>query len=158
MSFLCYVKRGVSWKFDLLFFIFRFQRLVLWLTAGHFDNGALVWRWFDPLRASVLLWRSQFHFPPTRLTDMMMMMTIYILWCMCVCLSRKMITSSWESPVTTWTPHNHPLQLYVSFDGSRLVFHGSISVFIGFQWFRLVLMVFHGSRLDFHGSRSVFMV
>ena len=34
----------------------------------------------------------------------------------------------------------------------------SISVFIGFQWFRLVLMVFHGSRLDFHGSRSVFMV
>ena len=87
-----------------------------------------------------------------------MVMVIYILWCMCVCLSRKMITSSWESPVTTWTPHNHPLQLHVSFDGSRLVFHGSISVFIGFQWFRLVLMVFHGSRLDFHGSRSVFMV
>ena len=75
-----------------------------------------------------------------------------------VCVSRKMITSSWEFPVTTWTTHNHPLQLRLSFDGSRLVFHGSISVFIGFQWFRLVLMVFHGSRLVFHGSRSVFMV
>ena len=83
---------------------------------------------------------------------------IYILWWVSVCLSRKIITSSWEFPVTTWTTHNHPLQLRVSFDGSRLVFHGSISVFIGFQWFRLVLMVFHGSRLDFHGSRSVFMV
>ena len=31
---------------------------------------------------------------------MMMMMTIYILW-WSVCLSRKIITSSWESPVTT---------------------------------------------------------
>ena len=84
---------------------------------------------------------------------------IYIMMkCLSVCVSRKIITSSWEFPVTTWTTHNHPLQLRVSFDGSRLVFHGSISVFIGFQWFRLVLMVFHGSRLDFHGSRSVFMV
>ena len=32
----------------------------------------------------------------------------------------------------------HPVQLRVSFDGSRLVFHGSMSVFIGFQGFRLV--------------------
>ena len=68
-----------------------------------------------------------------------------------VCVSRKMITSSWESPVTTWTPHNHPVQLQVSFDGSRLVFHGSMSVFIGFQglgWFQggfqVGFMVFHG--------------
>ena len=31
---------------------------------------------------------------------------IYIMMnCVCVCLSRKMITSSWESPVTTC---NHP--------------------------------------------------
>ena len=28
---------------------------------------------------------------------------IYIM--MHVCVSRKMSTSSWESPVTTWTPH-----------------------------------------------------
>ena len=55
-------------------------------------------------------------------------MIIYIM--MHVCLSRKMITSSWESPVTTWTPHNHPVQLPVIFDGSRLVFHGSMSVFM----------------------------
>ena len=51
---------------------------------------------------------------------MMMMMVIYILWCsvcVCVCLSRKIITSSWESPVTTWTTHNHPVQLWISFDG-----------------------------------------
>ena len=35
---------------------------------------------------------------------------IYIMMmCLSVCLSRKMITSSWESPVTTWTTHNHPL-------------------------------------------------
>ena len=54
---------------------------------------------------------------------------IYIIMkCLSVCVSRKMITSSWESPVTTWTPHNHPVQLQVSFDGSRLVFHGSMSV------------------------------
>ena len=54
---------------------------------------------------------------------------IYIMIkCLSVCLSRKMITSSWESPVTTWTPQNHAVQLQVSFDGSRLVFHGSMSV------------------------------
>ena len=41
-----------------------------------------------------------------------------------------MITSSCESPVTTWTTPNHPVQLQVSFDGSRLVFHGSMSVFM----------------------------
>ena len=64
---------------------------------------------------------------------------IYIMMkCLSVCLSRKIITSSWESPVTTETPHNHPVQLQVSFDGFRLVFHGSMSVFIGFQGFRLV--------------------
>ena len=76
-----------------------------------------------------------------------------------VCLSRKMSTSSWESPVTTWTPHNHPVQLQVSFDGSRLVFHGSISVFIGFQGFRLVSRWFHVfSRflVGFHGFSSWF--
>ena len=52
-----------------------------------------------------------------------------------------------------------------------LVFHGSMSVLIGFQGFRLVFMgpgqfygfsrvqvVFQGSRLVFHGSRWVFMV
>ena len=71
--------------------------------------------------------------------------------CLCVCVSRKIITSSWEFPVTTWTTHNHPLQLRVSFDGSRLVFHGSISVFIGFQWFRLVLMVFSWFQVGFYG-------
>ena len=67
----------------------------------------------------------------------MMRMMIYILW-WSVCLSRKIITFSCESPVTTWTTHNHPVQLQVSFDGSRLVFHGSMSVFIDFQGFRLV--------------------
>ena len=74
--------------------------------------------------------------------------------CLFVCLSRKMITSSWESPVTTWTPHNHPVQLQVSFDGSKLVFHGSMSVFIGFQGFRLVSRWFHGFLrflVGFHG-------
>ena len=84
-----------------------------------------------------------------------------VIWsvCLSVCLSRKMITSSWESPVTTWTPHNHPVQLQVSFDGSRLVFHGSMSVFIGFQGFRLVSRWFHGfSRflVGFHGFSSRF--
>ena len=81
--------------------------------------------------------------------------------CLSVCVSRKMITSSWESPVTTWTPHNHPVQLQVSFDGSRLVFHGSMSVFIGFQGFRLVsrwFMVFHGFWLVSMGFRGGFMV
>ena len=114
------------------------------------------------------------------------LMMIYILWwsvSLCVCLSRKIITSSWESPVTTWFTHNHRVQLQVSFDGSRLVFHGSMSVFIGFQGFGLVfhfsrflgfsrwdLRVNHGPRLAFeitsrffsyrpvfHGSRWFFM-
>ena len=57
----------------------------------------------------------------------------------CVCVSQKMITSSWESPVTTPTTHKHPVQLQVSFDGSRLVFHGSMSVFIGLGWFSIFL-------------------
>ena len=76
-----------------------------------------------------------------------------------VCGSRKMITSSWESPVTTWTPFNHPVQLQVSFDGSRLVFHGSMSVFIGFQGFRLVSRWFHGFSwilVGFHGFSRYF--
>ena len=83
------------------------------------------------------------------LVMMTMMMMIYILWCS-VCLSRKMSTSSWESPVTTWTTHNHPVQLRVSFDGCRLVFHGSMSVITDFQGFRFVF--------DFQGSRLVFEV
>ena len=58
-----------------------------------------------------------------------------------------MSTSSWESPVTT---HNHPVQLRVSFDGCRLVFHGSMSVITKFQGFRFVF--------DFQGSRLVFEV
>ena len=58
-----------------------------------------------------------------------------------------MSTSSWESPVTT---HNHPVQLRVSFDGCRLVFHGSMSVITDFQGFRFVF--------DFQGSRLVFEV
>ena len=70
-----------------------------------------------------------------------------------------MITSSLESPVTTLTTRNHPVQLQVSFHGfqnSRLDFHGSMSAFIGFQGLRLV---FHGSRsvfMGFQGSRLVF--
>ena len=68
---------------------------------------------------------------------------IYILWCS-VCLSRKIITSSWESPVTTITTHNHPVQLQVGFHVFFMVFHG----------FRLVFIFF----MVFHGSRSVFMV
>ena len=48
---------------------------------------------------------------------------IYIMMkCLFVCVSQKIITSSWEFPVTTWTTHNHPVQLRVSFDGSRLIF------------------------------------
>ena len=86
---------------------------------------------------------------------------IYIMmqFCLFVCLSRKMSTSSWASPVTTWTPHNHPVQLQVSFDGSRLVFHGSMSVFIGFQGFRLVSSWFHGFSwflVGFHGFSGWF--
>ena len=74
-----------------------------------------------------------------------------------------MITSSWESPLTT---HNPPVQLQVSFHGfenSWLVFHGSMSAFICFQGLRLVFqgsrsvfMCFQGSRLVFRGSRLVF--
>ena len=56
----------------------------------------------------------------------------YIYYDAGVCLSRKINTSSWKSPVTIWTTHNHPVQLQVIFDGSRLFFHGSMSVFIGF--------------------------
>ena len=112
------------------------------------------------------------------MTKPLMMMMIYILWCsvcLCVCVSRKIITSSWESSVTTCNHHNPPVQLRVSFHGfqnSRLVFQGSMSGFIGFQGLRLVFhgsrsvfmgfqgsrLVFHGSRLVFHGSRWVFMV
>ena len=47
----------------------------------------------------------------------------------------------------TVTTRNHPVQLQVSFHGfhsCRLFVHGSSSVFIGFQESRLV---FHGSRL-----------
>ena len=44
------------------------------------------------------------------------------------------------------------------FHGSKLVFHGSRSVFMFFHGSRLVFMVFHGSRSIFHGSRIVFMV
>ena len=61
--------------------------------------------------------------------------------CLSVCHEK------WSLPVTTWTTHNHLVQLQVSYDGSRLVFHGSMSVVIGFEGFRLV----------FHFSRSVFM-
>ena len=44
---------------------------------------------------------------------MILMMLIYILW-WSVCVSRKMITSSWESPVTTWTTlYNSGLVLMV---------------------------------------------
>ena len=56
----------------------------------------------------------------------------YIYYDAGVCLSQKINTSSWKSPVTIWTTHNHPVQLQVIFDGSRLVFHGSMLVFIGF--------------------------
>ena len=41
-----------------------------------------------------------------------------------------------------------PGSVFKVFHGSRLVFHGSMSV----------SMVFRGSRLVFHGSRSIFMV
>ena len=52
---------------------------------------------------------------------------------------------------------NHPVQLQVSFDGSKFVFHSSMSVFIGFQVFRFVSRWFHGfSRIlvGFHGFSS----
>ena len=47
---------------------------------------------------------------------------------------------------------------FMVFHGSRLVFHGSRSVFMVFQGSRFVL---HGSRWDLrlnHGSRFVFIV
>ena len=62
--------------------------------------------------------------------------------------SRKMIISSWESPVTT---HNHSVQLQVSF-------HGFSRFQIGFSWVFVGFIGFQGFRLVFHGARSVFMV
>ena len=41
---------------------------------------------------------------------------------------------------------------------SRLVFHGSMSVFIGFQGFRLVFHVSRSVFMVFQGSRLVFEV
>ena len=55
-----------------------------------------------------------------------------------------MITSSWASPVTTWTTHNHPIR----FDGSRLVFHGSMSVVIGFEGGTWDTDTWEHSRID----------
>ena len=80
--------------------------------------------------------------------------------------------SSW------FTTCNHSVQLQVDFHGfqnTRLVFHGSSSVFMVIQGSRLVFqgsrsvfmifyssrsvfMVFQSSRLVFQGSRSVFMI
>ena len=40
--------------------------------------------------------------------------------------------------------------VFIVFHGSRLVFHCSRSVFIVFHGSMLVFMVFHGSRLVFH--------
>ena len=58
-----------------------------------------------------------------------------------VCGSRKMITSSWESPVTTWTPHNHPVQLQVSFDGLGWFFKVFSWFFMVFGWFQCFFKV-----------------
>ena len=89
-----------------------------------------------------------------------------------VYLSRKIITSSLESPVTTVTnvtTHNHPWPPVTEFawsftvHSSSLFFHGSRSVFMVVHGSRLVphdswsvFMVFHSSRQIFHGSRLVF--
>ena len=69
-------------------------------------------------------------------------MIIYIYDEVSVCVSRKMITSSCESSVTT---HNNPVQLQVSFhvfSQFQIGFHGSMLVFIGFQGLRLVFQGF----------------
>ena len=89
-----------------------------------------------------------------------------------------MITSSWASPVTTWTTHNHPIQLQVRLDGfsqfqvgfswfswcffgySRLQFGFWNHVFF-YIFFQCSRLIFHGSRWVLrviHGSRSVFIV
>ena len=56
---------------------------------------------------------------------------IYYDECLSVCHEK------WSLPpgslLNSWTPHNHPVQLQVSFDGSRLVFHGSMSVLYKFS-------------------------
>ena len=57
-----------------------------------------------------------------------MMIDIYVLW-WSVCLSQKMITSSLESLVSTL--YNSRL-VFMVFRSSGLVFHGSMSVFVGF--------------------------
>ena len=44
------------------------------------------------------------------------------------------------------------------FHDSRLVFHGSRTVFVVFHGFRMVFHCFRSVFMDFHGSRSVFMV
>ena len=66
-----------------------------------------------------------------------LMMMIYIL-IMMKCVSRKIITPSLESPVTTL--YNSRL-VFMVFHSTRLVFHGYRSVFMGFQGSRWVFMV-----------------
>ena len=73
---------------------------------------------------------------------------IYIMkQCLFVCLSRKMSTSSFESPLTTC---NHPVQLRVSF-------HGFSQFQIGFSWFQVGFYGFSWFQVGFYGARSVFM-
>ena len=80
---------------------------------------------YSPRLESLRTWRFRIGADgvAARLTHKMM---IYILWCRCLFVTKN------QSPVTIWTTHNHPVQLQVIFDGSRLVFHGSLLVFIGF--------------------------